>query len=205
VVGELASVLRCPFFFHHPFNCISVDGETSPNDMVLCLANTSAGNPILQLGSVRFNTFQNLLNQVCLSLALQIGRDGEGCTKLVKIQVEGTRTTKEAKQVAQTIATSPLVKTALFGEDPNWGRILAAIGRSGIRLTPDTINLWFNRVLLVKAGEGIGPHAEKRAQRIMKQKQYSIRATLGRGPGFYHIWTTDLSFHYIKINSTYPS
>lgn len=187
------------------FNCLSVDGETSPNDTVLCLANTSAGNPILKLGSARFNTFQNLLNQVCLSLALQVIRDGEGCTKCVKIQVEGTKTTKEAKQVAQTIATSPLVKTALFGEDPNWGRILAAIGRSGIRLLPNAISLRLNGVPLVKYGLRIGPHAEKRAQRIMKRKQYSIRATLGRGPGFSHIWTTDLSFQYIEINSSYPS
>ncbi len=102
-------------------------------------------------------------------------------------------------------AAHPLVKTALFGEDPNWGQILAAIGRSGIRLLPNAINLQLNRVPLVKDGLRIGSHAEKRAQQIMKRKQYSIRATLGRGPGFSHIWTTDLSCQYIEINSSYPS
>lgn len=187
------------------FNCISVDGETSPNDMVLCLANTSAGNPILKIGSAGFNAFQNLLNQVCLSLALQVIRDGEGSTKLAEIKIQGAKTNKEAKQVAHAIATSALVKTALFGEDPNWGRVLAAIGRSLVRLSPNTIDLWFNNIPVVRAGIGIGPHAEKQAQQVMKRQCLLMTISLGKGPGMHRIWTTDFSYDYIKINASYTS
>ncbi len=187
------------------FNCISVDGETSPNDMVLCLANGLAGNPIVKRGTTGLESFQRLLNEACLSLALQIGRDGEGCTKLVEIKVKGTKTNKEAKRVAHTIATSVLVKTALFGEDPNWGRVLAAIGRSAVPLSPNAIGLWFNNIPVVRAGVGIGPHVEKQAQRIMQRQHFTMTVALGKGPGVYRIWTTDLSYEYIKINASYPS
>ena len=128
------------------FNCISVDGDTSTNDTVLCLANALAGNALVRMGSTAFGAFQRLLTQACMSLAMQICRDGEGATKVAQVVVTGARTDADARQVARTIATSSLVKTALFGEDANWGRILAAVGRSGVPIHPNKICLAFEGI-----------------------------------------------------------
>ncbi len=187
------------------FNRISVDGDTSTNDTVMGIANGLAGNPQLTLKTPGYQVFQKLLNQVCLTLALEIGRDGEGRTKLVKIYVTGAKTDHHAKRIAQTIATSPLVKTALFGADPNWGRIMAAIGRAGVPVSAHSLSLDFNGVPVVKDGKGLGPSYEKRAQSIMQQEEFQITASLGIGSGSYYLWTTDLTYEYVKINTAYPT
>ncbi len=187
------------------FHRISVDGDTSTNDTVLCLANGAAGNPVLRAGSKHLAAFQQLLDRVCQALALQVCRDGEGATKLVRIEVAGARTQAEAKSVAKSVATSALVKTALFGEDANWGRIMAAVGRSGARIAPSKIRLSFDRVPIVKRGVSLGPVAERNIARVVKRKEFSIRVNLGLGSARWWIWTTDLSHEYVTINASYRS
>lgn len=187
------------------FNCISVDGDTSPNDTVLCMANGTAGNSTIQLKTAEWMAFCSLLHETCLSLALQICHDGEGATKLVEIVIRGTNTTSIAKKIAQTVATSLLVKTALFGEDPNWGRIVAAIGRAGVPINPRKISISFNNVFVVKEGNIVGLAADKRAHKIMKGQAYKLNISFGKSKGFYRLWTTDLSYNYIKINASYSS
>ena len=187
------------------FNCISIDGDSSTNDTVLCLANGRAGNPTIQRGSPQWENFCALLHEACLSLALQICRDGEGATKIVEIVVRGTRTNREAKKIAQTIATSLLVKTALFGEDPNWGRIVAAAGRAGVTFNPSKLGLAFNETRVVENGQAVGGPADRQAQRIMRKKQYAMTLSLGNKPGHARLWTTDLSYEYVKINASYTT
>jgi glutamate N-acetyltransferase/amino-acid N-acetyltransferase len=187
------------------FNCISVDGETSTNDTVLCLANGLAGNTPIRGSSSAQAQFQNLLHEVCHFLAMEICRDGEGATKIIKIEISGASSQKAAKQFAQTLATSPLVKTAIFGADPNWGRIIAALGRAGLPLRPDRIVIAFNGLPIVKDGQGLGPRVEGQIQKIMRRPSFTISVSLGMGTGSSTIWTTDLTYDYIKINASYRS
>ena len=187
------------------FNCISVDGDSSTNDTVLCLANGRAGNPVIQTGTPQWEHFYTLLYEACLSLAFQICRDGEGATKIVEIVVRGTKTNHEAKKIAQTIATSLLVKTALFGEDPNWGRIVAAAGRAGVKFNPAKIGLTFDKTRVVHNGQPVGDQADNQAQRIMRKKQYGMTLSLGNHPGCAKLWTTDLSYEYVRINASYTT
>ena len=187
------------------FNCISVDGDSSTNDTVLCLANGRAGNPAIQMGTPQWEQFYTLLYEACLSLALQICRDGEGATKIVEIVVRGTKTNHEAKKIAQTIAISLLVKTALFGEDPNWGRIVAAAGRAGVKLNPARIGLTINKTRVVHNGQPVGGRADNQAQRVMRKKQYGMTLSLGNHPGCARLWTTDLSYEYVRINASYTT
>jgi len=187
------------------FNCISVDGDTSTNDTVLCLANGCAGNSTIQTGTPQWITFSSLLHEACLSLALQICRDGEGTTKIVEVIVRGTRSNREAKKIAQTIATSPLVKTAVFGEDPNWGRIVAAAGRAGVNFNPSKLSLQFNATRVVENGQAVGGRAASEAQRIMRKKQYVMTLAVGNHPGHARLWTTDLSYDYVRINASYTT
>ncbi|WP_447976593.1 bifunctional glutamate N-acetyltransferase/amino-acid acetyltransferase ArgJ [Candidatus Nitrospira bockiana] len=187
------------------FNCISVDGDTSTNDTVLCLANGRAGNPVIQPDSPDAAIFQRLLDRVCFTLAMKVCRDGEGVTKVVEIRVTGAKTVADAKQAANTIATSSLVKTALFGEDANWGRVIAALGRSGVPLDPQRIGLRFGETAIVKDGVGLGPSAERRISRIVRRKEFPITVDLGEGSAEARVWTTDLSYDYVKINASYRS
>lgn len=187
------------------FNCISVDGDTSTNDTVLLLANGMAGNPVLRKDTKAMTQFQEALNSICRILALKICRDGEGLTKVVLVQVHGAQSNLAAKKVARTIVTSPLVKTAFFGEDPNWGRIMAAIGRAEVPLHPKSIDLFFNHVPVVKNGVGLGSNFISRAKRVMQRSEFTISVNLGKGPGSYQFWTTDLSYDYVKINTAYPT
>ena len=189
----------------HSFNCISVDGDTSTNDTVLCLANGQAGGPPLRPGSVELATFQRMLDRVCQELALSICRDGEGVTKVVKIAVTQARSPIEAKRVARTVATSNLVKTALFGEDANWGRIMGAVGRAGVAIDPNRVAVWFDRAQIVKEGVGLGATAEKAITKVIKRKEFTISIDLGQGTGAAHVWTTDLSYDYVRINASYRS
>ena len=187
------------------FNCISVDGDSSTNDTVLCLANGLAGNPTIRTGTLQWEAFYGLLFEACLSLALRICRDGEGATKLVKVVVRGTRTNHEARKIAQTIATSLLVKTAVFGEDPNWGRIVAAAGRAGVNFNPSRLSLQFNETRVVENGQAVEGRAASQAQRIMRNKEYAMTLSVGNQPGHARIWTTDLSREYVTINASYTT
>lgn len=187
------------------FNCITVDGDTSTNDTVLCLANGLAANRRIVDGTADFRRFVQLLTEVCQNLALAICRDGEGVTKVVKIDVDGADSTHQARQVAQTVATSNLVKTALFGEDANWGRVMAAIGRAGVPVTPGKVSVWFEGVPMVRQGVGLGLAAERRIAQVFKKKEFTIAIRLGAGRHRSHMWTTDLSYDYVRINASYRS
>lgn len=187
------------------FNCISVDGETSTNDTVLCLANGMAGNRNIRPSSSAHEQFQKLLHEACHDLAMKICLDGEGATKLIEIHVTQASSHKAARQFADTLATSPLVKTALFGADPNWGRIIAALGRAGYPLRPDRIVIAFNHLTIVKDGKGLGPRIERQIQKIMQRPSFTISVSLGMGIGTATKWTTDLTYDYVKINASYRS
>lgn len=187
------------------FNCITIDGDTSTNDTVLCMANGLAQNRTIKEGTGAYRRFLQLLTEACQTLALAICRDGEGVTKVVRIEVTGAATVAQARQVAQTIATSNLVKTALFGEDANWGRVMAAIGRAGVPITPSNLSVWFGGVPMVYRGVGLGLAAERRIAKVFRQKEFTITVGLGRGRHQAHIWTTDLSFDYVRINASYRS
>lgn len=187
------------------FNCITVDGDTSTNDTVLCLSNGLAKNATIAHGTADYRRFEQLLQQACQTLALAICRDGEGVTKIVKIQVDGAKTTTAAKQVAATVATSNLVKTALFGEDANWGRVMGAIGRAGIPIEQEKISVHFDKVAMVKGGMGTGLAAERKIAQVFKQKEFTISVNLGQGRARAHMWTTDLSYDYVRINASYRS
>jgi glutamate N-acetyltransferase / amino-acid N-acetyltransferase len=187
------------------FNCITVDGDTSTNDTVLCLSNGLAGNVTIQRGTPDYDRFGQLLREACHCLALAICRDGEGVTKVVRVQVEGARTTAAAKQVAATVATSNLVKTALFGEDANWGRVMGAIGRSGVAIDQEKVSVHFDKVAMVKHGMGTGLAAERKIAQIFKKKEFTISVNLGQGRAQAHMWTTDLSYDYVRINASYRS
>jgi glutamate N-acetyltransferase/amino-acid N-acetyltransferase len=189
----------------HSFNCISVDGDTSTNDTVLCLANGLATNRTISKGTADFRRFARLLTEACQTLALAICRDGEGVTKVVKIEVSGADTAHQARQIAHTVATSNLVKTALFGEDANWGRVMAAIGRAGVPIVPRRISIWFNGAPMVKHGVGLGATAERRIAQIFKKNEFTIAIRLGTGRHRSHMWTTDLSYDYVRINASYRS
>jgi glutamate N-acetyltransferase / amino-acid N-acetyltransferase len=187
------------------FHCISVDGDTSTNDTVLCLANGIAKNRTIKNNTVAFRRFLMLLTEACQTLALAVCRDGEGVTKVVDIEVIGATTDAQARQVAQTIATSNLVKTALFGEDANWGRVMAAVGRAGVPIVPSKLHLWFDGIPMVQRGVGLGVAAERRIAKVFRQKEFTITVGLGQGRHGTHIWTTDLSFDYVRINASYRS
>jgi glutamate N-acetyltransferase/amino-acid N-acetyltransferase len=199
--GPLQQALRLAV--NRSFNCITVDGDTSTNDMVLCFANGAAGAPMLRPGSAAFQTFRVALELVCLSLAKMIARDGEGATKLVEIRIAGARTRKEARLAAETVAGSPLVKTTLFGEDINWGRIMAALGRSGARFGPEAVDLAVDELPVVRGGAGLGPGAEEAANHRMREREFALIADLHAGRATARLWTTDLSEGYVRINAGY--
>jgi glutamate N-acetyltransferase / amino-acid N-acetyltransferase len=187
------------------FNCITVDGDTSTNDMVLCFANGAAGAPALSPGTAASRAFQAGLENVCRRLAVMIARDGEGATKLVEVRVMGARTPREARRAAETVANSPLVKTTLFGEDINWGRIMMALGRSGARFDPEKVDLFLDELPVVRKGVGLGPEAEATANERMHRLEFALVADLHAGRGQSRIWTTDLSEAYVRINAGYRS
>lgn len=188
------------------FNRITIDGDTSTNDMVLVMANGAAENPWIDGDSPQDQKlFQDGLETVLKDLALQIVRDGEGATKTITIRVCGAKENEDAEKIARTIATSSLVKTAFFGEDANWGRILAAMGRSGVRFSPDRVDLAFGNVLIVKNGLSLGPDAEAAATQVLKEKSFAVCVDLKDGPGCEEIYTCDFSIDYVKINADYRS
>jgi len=184
------------------FNCITVDGDMSTNDSVFILANGLAGNPVISGPGENMDKFQAALISVTVHLAREIARDGEGATKLVEIRVNGADTIEDARKVALTIANSPLVKTAVFGQDPNWGRVLAAAGRSGVGMDPDRAELYFGQVKIFERGEPT-PVSEEDARAPMMEDELTITLNLNQGNSSAKIWTCDLSYDYVKINAEY--
>jgi len=185
------------------FNRITVDGDTSTNDTVLIMANGMSGAEIDNEKDQ--SVFQDILNDVMVSLSRLLVKDAEGATKLVEITVKGAKSDMDARAIADTIADSSLVKTALFGEDANWGRILAAAGRAGIAFDPEKVEIYFNDVLMVKAGKGCGPEAETQASKVLRESEFSIFVHLHLGNGGASVLTCDLSIDYVKINADYRS
>jgi glutamate N-acetyltransferase/amino-acid N-acetyltransferase len=186
------------------FNRITVDGDTSTNDCAMLVATGSSGVEYSELSEVEQLLFNTQLNQVFISLAQQIVQDGEGATKFVSVEVSGGKDSPESLAVAYTVAESPLVKTALFASDPNWGRILAAIGRAGISdLDVDAIQVYLDDVLIAEKGGRAESYRESDGQTVMDQEEISIRIMLNRGSAEETVWTTDLSHDYVKINAEY--
>lgn len=188
------------------FNRITIDGDTSTNDMVLVMANGAADNEWIDEDAVEAQgLFQDTLEEVLKDLALQIVTDGEGATKCITIRVCGAKEDRDAEKVARTVANSNLVKTAFFGEDANWGRIIAAIGRSGVKVYPERISIAFGNVLLVKNGVSLGADAEKEATQVLKGKNISVIIDLKDGTGCEEVYTCDFSLDYVRINADYRS
>jgi len=184
------------------FNMISVDGDTSTNDTVLLLASGLAGNEPLRAGTPEAALFQDALGQVCLYLAKCIARDGEGATKLFEVKVEGAVTLREARLAARTITSSPLVKAALHGSDPNWGRIMAALGRSGAEIDPSQVELYLKELCLLRAGCPV-PFDQAEARKMLSEAEVQIRVCLNLGRESATAWGCDLSEEYVTINSAY--
>jgi glutamate N-acetyltransferase / amino-acid N-acetyltransferase len=185
------------------FNNITVDGDTSTNDMILCMANGAAGNRRPAAGSKDLRKFQACLDTVTLSLAKRVVRDGEGATKFVELVVRGAKSPVEAKRAAMAIAKSSLVKAALFGEDANWGRIMAALGNSGVEMDEARTDIYIGKAKLVEKGLGQGKAADRDAALALKQREIQIIIDLHKGKASSTIWTCDLSYEYVKINASY--
>ena len=188
------------------FNMTSVDGDTSTNDMVTILANGLAGNKEITAEGEEFSTFMKALNTVTMALCRMIAGDGEGATKLLECEVSGAATKEIAKTVAKSIICSSLVKTAMFGSDANWGRILCAIGYSGVNTNPNTIGVWFRspkgKILVCENGAGV-PFSEEIAKEILLEDEITILVDLGVGEECATAWGCDLTYDYVKINGDY--
>ena len=182
-------------------NRITIDGDTSTNDTVLALANGLSGVEIRT--AVQLEIFKTVLAEVLQEISRMLIKDGEGVTKVVEINVRGASSNKEALQIADTVAHSPLVKTAFFGQDANWGRIIAAVGRAGIPIDPDRIDLYFDHVKLVSQGTYCGADAEAQAASIMQRSEFAVTIDLNAGSGCDAILTSDLSVEYVQINADY--
>lgn len=186
------------------YNRISVDGDTSVCDKVLILANGMAGNaPILTEGP-EYQAFVEALSEVCITLAKMLAKDGEGATKLIEIRVEHCRNKEDAHLILNAIAKSPLVKTAFFGQDANWGRIFTAAGYSGARFDAEKVDIYLDELLVCKNGVALA-FDEDRALDILKEKEVLVTLDFKDGDVRDRIWTCDLSFDYVKINGSYRS
>jgi len=186
------------------FNRITVDGDTSTNDACVLAATAASPLPVLQQGSAGYDAFCEAVTGVCIELAQAIVRDGEGATRFVSVVVEGGADSAECLQVAYTIAHSPLVKTALFAGDPNWGRILAAVGRAGLPdLDLKAVEIYLDNVCIVREGARASDYTEAAGQQVMARDELTIRVRLGRGSSWEMVWTCDLSYDYVRINAEY--
>jgi len=185
------------------FNMISIDGDTSPSDCAFLLANGLAGNKIISFGNG--GAFQGALDEVCTYLAKSIARDGEGATKLIEVTVEGTIKQSEARQAVRTIVSSPLVKAAIHGNDPNWGRIVAALGRSGIELIEDKLDVYLNDTCVMKQGCSAPFNKEEMKIALSNSDSVIIKVCLNLGEAKATAWGCDLSEEYVRINSAYST
>ncbi len=188
------------------FNCITVDGDTSTSDsLVLAATGRSGMPPITEAGDPRLGVFAEALETVMRDLAQQVVRDGEGATKFVTVRVSGAESDADARKVALSIANSPLVKTAIAGEDPNWGRIVMAVGKSGAAADRDRLAIRFGDILVAEGGQVARSYREDAGAGYMKQPELEIGVDLGLGTGAATIWTCDLTHGYIAINADYRS
>ncbi|AMO69443.1 bifunctional glutamate N-acetyltransferase/amino-acid acetyltransferase ArgJ [Zhongshania aliphaticivorans] len=189
------------------FNRITIDGDTSTNDAcVLVATGRAGGEQLTETSGPVFDELQRVFNEVFLELAHAIVRDGEGATKFVAVEVTGAKDVSEALKVAYAVAESPLVKTALFASDPNWGRILAAIGRAGVEsLDVAALTVHLDDVLITEQGGRAESYTEAAGAAVMKQAEIRIRINLNRGLHAETVWTTDFSYDYVKINAEYRS
>ncbi len=186
------------------FNMVSIDEDTSTNDTVLIMANGQAGNEPISAGTKGAEVFQQALSQVCISLAKAIARDGEGATKLIEVTVSGARSLAEARLAARTVIGSPLVKTAIHGNDPNWGRIVAAAGRSGVAAVEEKISLDIGGVSVLSNGSPQSISREK-LSRVLNSREVNIALDLNLGSARATAWGCDLSEEYVTINSQYTT
>ena len=184
------------------FNRITVDGDTSPSDMALLLANGTAENELLTLDSPDYPAFAAAVETVAQGLAKEIARDGEGATRLVEVVVEGARDEESATRLAKAVVGSNLVKAAVFGEDANWGRVLVAMGYSGVAFDPSGVELYFGPVKVFENGEPV-PHDEAEANAALKGEEVRITARLGEGNASAAAWGCDLTYEYVQINGSY--
>lgn len=201
---QLKSALRSAV--DRTFNRITIDGDTSTNDMVLVMANGAADNPWIDDDKQPdYQIFADSLETLLRDLAMQIVEDGEGATKCITIRVCGAKENSDAEQMARTVANSNLVKTAFFGEDANWGRIVGAMGRSGVKFNPERVDIAFGDVVIVKNGLAVGQEQERAATELLRQKNITVCIDLKDGTGCEEIYTCDFSIDYVKINADYRS
>jgi glutamate N-acetyltransferase/amino-acid N-acetyltransferase len=186
------------------FNRITVDGDTSTNDACVLMASGCSLAPEIKQDSEHYPIFADAVMTVCKQLAEAIVRDGEGATKLMRIVVEQAMTDEEAVRVGKTIAHSPLVKTAFFASDPNWGRILAAVGRAGVEnMVLEDVQLYLDDVCIVRNGGRADDYTEEAGQQVMNQEEITVTVKLGRGDAVQEVLTCDFSYDYVKINAEY--
>lgn len=184
------------------FNMVTVDGDTSTNDTLVIMANGLAGNPVIDTEDENFNFFRDALLEVCMALAKMVARDGEGATKFVEIKVLHAVSFEDGKNVAMAVANSNLVKTAIFGEDANWGRIICAVGYSGVNIDPGKIDIFLGDEKMAENGSGLN-FSEERAREILQGKEVAITIDLHLGDASVTAWTCDFSYDYVKINADY--
>jgi glutamate N-acetyltransferase / amino-acid N-acetyltransferase len=187
------------------FNRITIDGDTSTNDTILLLAGGRAGNRVINAEGPALEALGEMLNQVMGDLASQVVADGEGARHMFRVEVRGAATAAEALKAARTVALSPLVKTAMAGEDVNWGRIMAALGRSGARFDPEQAEIAYGDVLVARQGRGLGPEAEARAKKVIQAGAFSLTIDLNNGDFSDYYETCDYTEDYIRINASYRS
>ncbi|NLK00780.1 MAG: bifunctional ornithine acetyltransferase/N-acetylglutamate synthase [Clostridia bacterium] len=190
------------------FNMITVDGDTSTNDMVVILANGTAENTLIDTDGEDFHKFEKALEYICVDLAKMIVKDGEGATKFAEVVVKGAPSAVDARTIAMSVASSNLVKTAIFGEDANWGRILAAAGYSGVDFDPDKVDVFLEGspgIEQVAVKGSALDFSEEKASEILREEQIKILIDLNQGEGKGRAWTCDLTYDYVKINASYRS
>ena len=184
------------------FNMISIDGDMSTNDMVTVLANGAAGNAKITAKNADYEKFYLTLESICRELSKKIAADGEGATKFLTINVNGAENFADAKKVAMSVAKSPLVKTAFFGEDPNWGRVICAVGYSGVKISPSSTVVKFGGIEVYAHGVGV-QYDESALKKIMAARDITIDIELGLGDTSATVWSCDFSYEYVKINGEY--
>ena len=184
------------------FNAISIDSDTSTNDTLLVLANGAAGAPPIKSNTAAYRAFSRALEEVCHSLALQIVADGEGAQRVIEIEVRGAKTEAAARRIGQTIATSPLVKTAFAGGDPNWGRIFAAAGRAGVKFDPHRVDIHMAGIPVLRHGQPLDFNERAASNRLLEKNVYVVM-NLHAGRATARYWTCDFTAEYVRINASY--
>jgi glutamate N-acetyltransferase/amino-acid N-acetyltransferase len=191
------------------FNCMTVDGDTSTSDTCLIFATGSAADrgqkPVTKAKSKKLNAFSDALHDLMRDLAIQVAKDGEGLSKFVTFEVEGAKSWEAARTIALACANSPILKTAIAGEDPNWGRVVMAVGKSGEAADRDKLSIWFGPHCVARDGERAPDYDEKTAAAYMKNREIVVRIAVGVGKASATVWTCDLTHDYVSINADYRS